>query len=179
MPFKNKFEIRDDYAVIFLNNKKLGVFECYVDIEDLEVLKKYDRGWHVQYSRTTKTHYAQVSEYLGIIDGKPKSKSVLMHRLLTNCEKGMTVDHLNYNTLDNRQRNMRVVTLLENNKNKENRPNRNTSTGVRNVCWSNRESKYVVQFQINGKNTRMGKFDNLEDAKKYADENRHKYYTNV
>lgn len=179
MAFKNEFKIREDYAVIFLKNKKLGIFECYIDIEDLERLKEYGWNWHVQYSRTTKTHYAQVSEYLGTFDGKPKYKSVLMHRFLTNCEKGMTVDHLNYNTLDNRQRNMRVVSLLENNQNRQNKANSNNSTGVRNVCWINSRNCYVVQFQINGKNTRMGKFDTLEEAKKYADENRHKYYTNV
>ncbi len=49
------------------------------------------------------------------IDGK--KRTVSLHRLLMGEPKGMQVDHINGNTLDNRRSNLRVVTASENQKN--------------------------------------------------------------
>ena len=50
--------------------------------------------------------------------------------------------------------------------------------GYRNVCWIKRENMWVVQLQIDGKNKRLAKFpkDKLEEAGKFAEEMRKKYY---
>jgi len=177
--FKNEFEFRDGYVVLFLKNKKLGIFECYIDGSSLDRFREYNHNWHIQWSNTTKSYYACATEYLGTFDGKPKYKSILMHRFICECEEGMTVDHLNYNTLDNRKENMRVISLLENNRNRQDKANNNSRTGVRNVSYSKSESKYIVQFQIERKNTKMASFDTLEEATEYANANRHKYYKNI
>lgn len=162
-----------------LSNKKGEHYICLIDVDDFDKLDQFGYKWHLLWSRTTKSYYAKATKYNGIINGKPSYETVLMHRFLMDCPKDMTVDHLNYDTLDNRKSNMRVVTLDKNNKNRQNKANRNSKTGVRNVSYSKLEDKFVVQFQIEGKNTRMALFDTLEDAKRYADDNRHKYYTNV
>lgn len=39
--------------------------------------------------------------------------TIYLHRYLTNCPKGMTVDHLNENRLDNRLDNLEVITKKE------------------------------------------------------------------
>jgi HNH endonuclease len=42
------------------------------------------------------------------------NKCGLMHRYLTNCPKGLTVDHINNNRADNRLENLEIVTQSEN-----------------------------------------------------------------
>lgn len=177
--FRNEYIKYEDYVSIILRNRKGEFYECYVDNVDFEKLLGMDLSWHLLWSNTTKSYYAKATEYHGLENGKPKYKTVLMHRVLMDCPQDMTVDHLNYNTLDNRKKNLRVVSLFDNNQNKEDRPNRNSTTGVRNVSYDKIYNKYIVQFQIDGKNTQMGRFNTLEEAKEYADKYRPKYYTNV
>jgi hypothetical protein len=90
-------------------------------------------------------------------------------------ETKQVVDHLNHNTLDNRKHNLRIVSIDENNRNRRG-ANRNTSTGVRNVSYSKTDNKYIVQLQVNGKNTVFGRFDSLEEAAELANIKRKEIY---
>lgn len=69
---------------------------------------------------------------------------------------------------------------MEDARNAQNRKsrNKNNKSGYRNVCWSKSEKKWLVQLQINKRNTVLGKFsyDELEQAGKFAEEMRQKYY---
>lgn len=177
--FSNKYEIKDDVILIYLSNKKGVNKTVTIDINDLNKLKELNIPWHLFFSNTIKDYYATATYYLGYIDGKPKYKTIYMHRFLKDCPDDMTVDHLNHNTLDNRQNNLEVKTDLENNRNRKNKANNNSSTGVRNVTYIKSISKYVVQFWKNNKNHRMGEFDTLEEAKVFADKHRKNYYTNT
>ena len=88
---------------------------------------------------------------------------------------GETVDHINGNTFDNRKTNLRIVEDSNNLTNRKSK-NSNNKSGYRNVCWSKSESKWLVQLQINGKNTVLGKFDDVDEAGRFAEEMRQKYY---
>lgn len=57
--------------------------------------------------------YAVVDRYVG---GKRK---ILLHRMITNVEKGMCVDHKNHSRTDNTLENLRICTYSENNINKK------------------------------------------------------------
>lgn len=43
-------------------------------------------------------------------------ETIRMHRLIMNCPKGMEIDHLNNNKLDNKRANLEICTRAENNK---------------------------------------------------------------
>lgn len=79
-----------------------------VDDEDYELLMKY--VWITDKRKRTCYAVAWVRE-----NGEPVKRS--MHRFLLNPPKGLVVDHVNHNGLDNRRSNIRVTTQSENRKN--------------------------------------------------------------
>lgn len=121
--------------------------------------------------------YVAYTEYLGTINKKPQYKTILLHRYLMNAQNNDYVDHKNYNGLDNTNENLQLTTNENNNKNRKSK-NKNNTSGYRNVSYINNENVYIVQLQINGKNTRLGKFNDVCEAGKFAEEMREKYYKN-
>lgn len=98
---QNNYVIKEDTAFIELYDKNKDVVENFmVDIEDLEIIKKYRWSMNPQ-------------KY--IIN---KKSGISIHRLLTNCPNDMVVDHINHNTLDNRRKNLRIVSRAENCRNR-------------------------------------------------------------
>jgi len=67
-----------------------------------------------------KTHSWQIcGDYaVGYVDGK---SGVMLHKFIMGAVKGMEVDHINGNPLDNRRENLRVCTTQENRRNRRNR----------------------------------------------------------
>ena len=81
-----------------------------------------------------------------------------MHRFLMCHPKGMDIDHINHNGLDNRRSNIRIATRREN---AANRTKQGTSrfTGV---C--RHTTGWVSDIQIGGINFRLGWFKKEQDA---------------
>jgi hypothetical protein len=175
----NEYIVKDDCAVIYIKNQKGETYESYIDIDDLDKLIKLNYSWHLFWSTTTKSYYVKTTERYVEESGRKYSRTIYLHRYLLNAPEELYIDHLNHNTLDNRKSNLKIVTNIENHENRRFRPNINSSTGVKNVTYAKREKKYIVQFWVNGSNLRIGKFDNLEDAKKLAEENYQKYCKNA
>jgi len=78
-----------------------------VDAEDYEWLSRYK--WHTNPSKRNGTIYAKRT--VG-------HSAVLMHRMIMCPPKGMVVDHINGNGLDNRRCNLRICTRQENARNR-------------------------------------------------------------
>jgi hypothetical protein len=72
-----------------------------VDDEDFEYLNQFK--WC---AKEVDKHY--------YVYRKRKTKTVAMHRVLTNPPPYMKIDHINGDTLDNRKKNLRIVTDREN-----------------------------------------------------------------
>lgn len=175
---KNEYEIRGEITAIIITNRKGETFETLIDTEDLERVENTDLKWCLRWDEGVRQYYCHSSKYLGIVDGKPHYKTVILHNFLMDAKPKQHVDHKNHNTLDNRKDNLAVVDASLNAFNRTG-ANRNSTTGIRNVSYDKKNDKYLVQLQINGKNTVFGRFDNIEDAKKCAEENRNKYYPKV
>lgn len=76
--------------------------------------------------------------------------------------KGLVIDHINHNKLDNRIENLRLVTYRSNSQNMALRPT-NTS-GVCGVCWSKANNCWVAGITVRGKAIYLGSFASLEEA---------------
>ncbi len=93
-----------------------------------------------------------------------------MHRLITNCPKGLQVDHINHNPLDNRRSNLRIVTKEQNQMNQK-IPKTNTS-GYKGVSWSKQKRKWIVKI----KRTQIGSFEDKLSAAFFYDKNVRKIF---
>ncbi len=91
-------------------------------------------------------------------------KRELAHRVAASALgfniSGMVVDHINGNTLDNKQENLRVVTQGENNKNLS--KNKRTKTGINGVYV--RGFRFYARITVNKQNIHLGAFNNIFDA---------------
>jgi hypothetical protein len=115
-----------------------------IDEEDYEKIKEY--AWWL------KRGYAFNTE-LG-----------LMHRFLMKDQlsKGLEIDHIDRNRLNNCKDNLRVVTRQENMHNKS--IYKTNTSGHIGVKWNTKLSKWVAQITKNKKRIHLGVFDNLQDA---------------
>jgi hypothetical protein len=170
---KNEYLIVDNYVILYLQNRAKEVFETKVSLTDLPKLEELNAKWFLSWSETAQQNYVACCKYLGTVDGKPEYKTIYLHRYLTDAPKNVYVDHINTNTLDNRRDNLRITTNEKNNKHRKSKNTNNTS-GYRNVSWNGH--KWLVQLQIDGKNVVLGKFDDVDEAGKFAEEMRKKYY---
>lgn len=73
------------------------------------------------------------------------------------------IDHIDNDGTNNRWNNLRDVTHSQNGKNLKLK--KNNKTGVAGVHWSSRRKRYVAKIWTNGKETFLGYFDNVKDAK--------------
>ena len=83
-----------------------------------------------------------------------------MARVIMSAPKGMTVDHINHDTLDNRRSNLRLATYSENLKNRgKSKANTSGFTGV-----GIHKGKYRACIQKNGKQISLGHFETIKEA---------------
>jgi hypothetical protein len=169
----NDYRIEGEIAIIKLVKRDGREFDCIIDKEDLEKINFI--RWHVRYAPDGDNWYATSCKYLGTIDGKARYRNIHIHSIIMDVlgQPNIRVDHKNHDGLDNRKENLRLTNVIDNAKNRKSK-NKNNSSGYRNVSWVS--NKWTVQLQVNGKNTVLGKFDDVHEAGKFAEEMRNKYY---
>ena len=101
-----------------------------------------------------KNPYAYLQKY---INGK--CNRILLHRYILNPGNDKVVDHINHNTLDNRNCNLRICTT------RENCGNMITNTsGVAGVGFHKSSNKWRAYYNIKDKQISLGYFDTKEEA---------------
>ena len=85
-----------------------------------------------------------------------------MHRLILNAMKGMDVDHINHDGLDNRRSNLRLCTRSENLRNQR---ALRSSTGLKGIHLDKR-GRWTAYIKPNAQKSHkfLGYFDNAIDA---------------
>lgn len=138
-----------EYITLQLNSGE----ETYIDYADFTYLSNF------KYSITKGTNgYVMMNIK---IDGKWKSTT--LHRFLINPLKGMVVDHVNRNKLDNRRNNLRVLTPSENKQNTKVRSD--SKTGIKGIRYNTVRNQYFARLKHKGKYVFIEWFDDLETAK--------------
>lgn len=83
---------------------------------------------------------------------------IYLHRLICNAPKGMAVDHINYDTMDNRRSNIRICTIKNNIVNA--RPSRRKKTSnYKGVYFAKRKQKYMARITQDYKRISLGYYD--------------------
>lgn len=118
-----------------------------------------------------KWHYAEYAKGRGYAKANNKGKKptlLRMHRFILGLNGKEKVDHINRNPLDNRRKNLRIVTQSQNMMNSGLRTN--NKSGYKGVCFVKREKKWLATTWKDGKQIYIGIFDNPREAAKSYNE---------
>jgi len=125
-----------------------------IDDEDFDLINQFN--WYANNSRGIFYAIAYIS--ISNKNGIKKENYILMHRLLMNPGKGLFVDHINHNGLDNRRDNLRIVTHRVNHLNRI----KSNKTGL---CGAFKiGNSYASQINIFGKVKYIGCYPTAELA---------------
>ena len=110
--------------------------------------------------------FEKLSKHSWCIDAKcypvanVDGKITAMQRFLMNPPKGMVVDHMNGDKLDNRKSNLRICTPRQNAQNQRGNKGRELPIGIRKT----KAGKYVARICVDRKSIHIGTFQNIDDA---------------
>ena len=133
-----------------------------VDAQDYEKLSQYK--WHAQSDEGRKTVYAARTISCRE-NGRRRSRAVLMHREIMKTLKGMVVDHINGNGINNRRCNMRNCTQFQNTHNC--RPRKGGKS--RFIGVDPHRDKWRARVCYKGRKHHVGLFDDEVEAAKARD----------
>jgi len=164
---RHKYEISGQEVVIIVKRKSGEIVRAKIDLDDYEKFKTFPYSFYVQ--NYSGSYYIYSNHY---VNGK--RKHISLHRLILGDPKGLVVDHINGDTLDNRKSNLRAVTQAANTQNR-NRAKRNSSSGVRGVYFSKQIKRWVATVDVDRKRIQVGCFKELADAEIAVKEARARY----
>lgn len=129
-----------------------------VDDEDFERVNQYK--WH-----------CSACGYAMCRKGK---HLIYMHHSILDIPKGMFVDHINRNGLDNRKSNLRIVTHSQNMINRKFQ--KNNKSGVTGIRWNKKDKRWIAQIRFDCKLLYLGSYTNKKDAIKVRRDAEKKYH---
>jgi hypothetical protein len=116
--------------------------------------------WYAESDLTTRSCYARRKVNLG----NGKQVGFLMHRVILGLEAGdpRQGEHVNCDTLDNRDENLRIANGTQNQGNK--RLQKINTCGFKGVTWDKRTRKWMSQIKRGGKSITLGYFREAREA---------------
>ena len=149
----NEIVLYDNYAEVILCDKHRS--ECgraKISLDMVEECSKY-RWW------LHRDGYAYCKVKVGVKpNGNGIWKNIQMSRFIANTPDGLIADHINHDTLDNRNENLRNCTNQQNMFNMR-QMNGKPIKGVRKVC-----NKWYARLKVDGVEHSKGGFETEEEA---------------
>lgn len=155
---------------VILKQRNGNEFHTMIDTEDLPKLINYEYSWSVKMHPVNKEWYTFTKV---VKEDGSKSTTMLQSFLLDTKGSNIHIDHINHDTLDNRKCNLRITSVSENLRNRKGK-NITNKSGYRNVCWDG--FSWIVTLRVNGKQTCLGRFKDVDEAGTFAEKMRQKYY---
>jgi hypothetical protein len=155
------------YGYTFRRIRMSGPKYAKVDPADYKRLRKYK--FIARNARNC--FYAQMLEPNAITE----KKMLHMHQMILEVPKGMVVDHINNDTMDNRNANLRAATRAQNSRNRK-KISRQCSSKYKGVWWHKSSLKWGATVVFEKKKIHLGTFKNEIDAAKAYDEAAKKYH---
>lgn len=132
-------------------------YSAIVDDEDYDFLSRWK--WHVLVG-------SKVYAMRNSTPSNGKRHHILMHRFILKAPSGKQIDHINGDSLDNRKKNLRIVTKKQNMWNRN--PNTNCTSSFRGVYWHKQHRKWCAAISVNKKRHHIGLFNcEISAAKAY------------
>lgn len=118
---------------------------------------------HGQECKVSDEDYPMLSGFKWSLNGAGYACSGrgFIHRIIMNAPKGIEVDHINGDRLDNRRENLRLCTRGQNVSNGRMRGNK---TGFKGVYWNAEIRRYYSQITVDKKVICLGYSDSPEEA---------------
>jgi len=131
-------------------------FAAVVDDED------YDRLCKHKWCALVSIRDGRVMGYrVQWMKDEKRYRSIYMHREITNAPKDRYVDHINFDTLDNRRSNLRLCSPLESVRHQRGRRKRQFNfKGI----TAFRNGQYRARIRVNGQSIELGTFPTQETA---------------
>ena len=166
---KNRFVVRGDITIIFLDRQDGTVIETIIDTADLPKAAAFPNKWCARWTESTKSFRPC---------GQLRGRHYYLYRWILGLDDpNLDVDHLNHDTLDNRRANLRIVTRSENHQNRRGAPAYARTSQYRGVSlhkptskW--KKTKWRAYITLNGKQYSLGYYDTEEEAAQVAQEAR-------
>jgi len=154
---------------------KHGTFTVLYDAEDHDKVSAHTWSAKKDYTKNKDKFYAYTTVphpdggWYCPPDGRRRRRRTILHihRLITGAPKGMDIDHINGNPLDNRKSNLRICTHTENMRNRG--ANKNNTSGYKGVGWHKKGKKWGATIKHNYKSVYIGLYEDKEEAARAYD----------
>jgi hypothetical protein len=160
----NEYEIIGDSTAIFICKRSGICLKLLIDTADLPKMDEFKSKWHAQWSEQSQCYYVYGNF---IVNGK--KTSISFHRWIMNAPKGIEVDHINNDGLDNRRSsNLRFANGSQNKQNRRGAQSNNCSSKIRGVSFTKSIRKWKVEIVVNRKRYMIGYYEDIQEAELIA-----------
>ncbi len=149
--------IKSIYRSRYANVNELGngIDTIYLKNGDMAFVDESDYNELINYMwRSDKDGYA-----IGCIN----SKTVRMHRYITNCKIGEIIDHIDGNKLNNKRSNLRICSQMQNAQHRTVLSSKNKS-GKTGVSFNDTVKKWCARIGFNNVSIGLGYYEDINDA---------------
>lgn len=162
---KNKYQHNPDGTTfIFLETKNKyfpGKHTAIIDTEDWDKVREYRWSIRGDYYVSAVIPHPDGSWHYYIREGKEarrrrRTTLSLHHLILGKPQKGMVVDHINHNGLDNRKENLRFATFTQNQQNS--RSQVGSSSKYKGVHWNTQTGRWKALLHVGAECIHLGYF---------------------